>query len=134
MYALKFTRSFNICCIKFLSECLMSFHIHIWCKLDYSNCSLRCVCMYAQAHMQVSLHVQFITRAKSYFHFLLYYYYIFFCVFKPPPKFMKDSPQKFNGIWYITLFKEFWEISPFSPLDFPCLLLVIWKWIVFKLR
>ena len=31
---LTFSRSFNICSIKFLSECLMSFHIYIWRKLD----------------------------------------------------------------------------------------------------
>ena len=30
----------------------------------------------AQAHMQVSLHVQFIAYAKPYFHFLFCYYYI----------------------------------------------------------
>ena len=34
MYVLTFTRSFNICSIKLLSECLTSFHIYIWHKLD----------------------------------------------------------------------------------------------------
>ena len=34
MYVLIFTRSINICSIKFLSECLMSFRLYIWRKLD----------------------------------------------------------------------------------------------------
>ena len=46
---------------------------------DDSHCSLRCMGLHVhvQAHTQVSLPVQFVTHAKSYFHFLFCYYYIF---------------------------------------------------------
>ena len=57
------------CCCANLSV-FQEYNLGVW-----KHCSLRCIGLQAhvQAHMQVSLHMQFITYAKSYFHFLFCY-------------------------------------------------------------